>query len=79
MLCKKNTVAKSKEAKTGWSNFQEQTNLAQSSKKGYDSKRDVLPMMMNIDIGKMHHAVTLPQLVTGRKPNDATKLTGLLT
>jgi hypothetical protein len=45
---KKNIVAKSKEVKTGWSNTQEWTNLAESSKEGYDSKRAVLPMMMMI-------------------------------
>jgi hypothetical protein len=41
LLCKKITVAKSKEVKTGY-------NLAESSKKGYGSKRAVLPLMMMI-------------------------------
>jgi hypothetical protein len=39
LLCKKITVAKSKEMKTGWStsrHSQEQTNLAESSERGYD-------------------------------------------
>jgi hypothetical protein len=40
LLCKRKiTVAKSKEVKTG-------SNLAESSKEGYGSKRAVLPMMM---------------------------------
>jgi hypothetical protein len=39
-------VAKSKEVKTGCSNSQEWTNLAEASKEGYGSKRAVLPMMM---------------------------------
>jgi hypothetical protein len=42
LLYKKITVAKSKEMKT-WSN------LAGSSKKGYGSKRAVLPIMMMND------------------------------
>jgi hypothetical protein len=41
LLCKKITVAKSKEVKIG-------SNLAESSKEGYGSKRDVLPMVMLI-------------------------------
>jgi hypothetical protein len=32
---------KSKKVKTGWSNSQEQTSLAESSKEGYGSKRVV--------------------------------------
>jgi hypothetical protein len=40
LLCKK-IVAKSKEVKTGL-----YTNLAESSKEGYSSKRAVLPMMV---------------------------------
>jgi hypothetical protein len=32
--------------KTGWFNFQEWKNLAESSKEGSGSKRAVLPMMM---------------------------------
>jgi hypothetical protein len=39
LLCKKITVAKSKEVKT-------RSNLTESSKEGYSSKRAVLPMMM---------------------------------
>jgi hypothetical protein len=39
LLCKKITVAKSKEVKTG-------CNLAESSKEGYGFKRTTLPMMM---------------------------------
>jgi hypothetical protein len=40
LLCKKKTiVAKSKEVKTGWSNSQEWTNLAESSNEGYGSKK----------------------------------------
>jgi hypothetical protein len=45
---KKNIVAKSKEVEAGWSNSQEWTNLEESFKEGYGSKRDVLPMMMMI-------------------------------
>jgi hypothetical protein len=41
-LEKKNTVAKSKEVKSGWS----KTYLAESFKDGYGSKRAVLPMMI---------------------------------
>lgn len=47
MLCKKN-IPKSKELKNGHSNPQEQSNLADSSKEGYGSKGDDLPVMMNI-------------------------------
>jgi hypothetical protein len=39
LVKKKNAVAKSKEVKTQWSNFQEQTSLAESSKESYGSKR----------------------------------------
>jgi hypothetical protein len=39
LLCKKNTVRKSKEVKT-------ECNVAASPKEGYGSKRVVLPMMM---------------------------------
>jgi hypothetical protein len=39
-------VAKSKKVKTRWSNSWEWTNLAESSKEGYSSKRAVVPMMM---------------------------------
>jgi hypothetical protein len=39
LLCKKIIVAKSKEVKSG-------CNLAEPSKKGYGSKRHVLPTMM---------------------------------
>jgi spore maturation protein SpmB len=39
LLCKKITVAKSRQVKTG-------SNLAESSKEGYGSKRAVLPMVM---------------------------------
>jgi hypothetical protein len=41
LLCKKSIVAKSKQVKTGWS-----TNLAESSKVSYGSKRAVSPLMM---------------------------------
>jgi hypothetical protein len=41
LLCKQIIVAKSKEVKTGWS----KTNVAESSKEGYGSKRAVLPMI----------------------------------
>jgi hypothetical protein len=41
LLCKKMTVAKSKEVKTGWSSY-----LAEFSKKAYGSKRAVLQIMM---------------------------------
>jgi hypothetical protein len=44
MFCKKITVAKSKEVKTGWSKLK--TKLAESSKEGYGSKVAVLPMTM---------------------------------
>jgi hypothetical protein len=44
--CKKIVVAKYKGVKAGWPNSQECTSLAETSKDGYDSKRDVLPMMM---------------------------------
>jgi hypothetical protein len=47
LLCKKKTVAKSKEVKTRWSNScQEWTNLAESSKEHHRSIRAVLPVMM---------------------------------
>jgi hypothetical protein len=39
LLCKRITVAKSREVNTGW-------NLAESSNEDYGSKRAVLPMMM---------------------------------
>jgi hypothetical protein len=39
LLCEINVVAKSKEVKTG-------SNLAEPSKEGYGSERDVLPMIM---------------------------------
>jgi hypothetical protein len=42
--CNKTTVAKSKELKT-------ESNMAESSKKGYGSKRAVLPMKMMMMIG----------------------------
>jgi hypothetical protein len=42
LLCKKIIVAKSKEVKT-------RSNLAELFKKGYGSKRTVLPMMMIIN------------------------------
>jgi hypothetical protein len=35
LLCKKITVVKSKEVKTGWYNSQEWTNLAEPFKEGY--------------------------------------------
>jgi hypothetical protein len=35
LLCKKKKFAKSEEVKTGWSNSQELTNLAETSKQGY--------------------------------------------
>jgi hypothetical protein len=42
-LCRKKiTVVKSKEMKTEWSKFN--TNLAEFSKKGYGSKRAILPV-----------------------------------
>jgi hypothetical protein len=44
LLYKKNTAAKSKEVRTGWSNSRQ---IWHSSKEGYGSKRAVLPMMMN--------------------------------
>jgi hypothetical protein len=40
-------VAKPIEVHTGWSNSQDLTNLAESSKKGYVSKRSVQPMIIN--------------------------------
>jgi hypothetical protein len=46
MLCKKNTVAKSKEVKTG-------CNLAESSKEDCGSKRPVLLLMMTMMIKAM--------------------------
>jgi hypothetical protein len=46
LLHKKTTVAKSKEVKPGCS----ETNLAESFKEGYDSKRTVLPVMKTISL-----------------------------
>jgi hypothetical protein len=46
LLCKETTVEKSKEVETGFTNSQEWTNLAESSKEGHGSKGAVLPMMM---------------------------------
>jgi hypothetical protein len=48
-LWKKITVVKSKEMETGLSNSQEWTNLAESFKEDYGSKRAVLPVMMMND------------------------------
>jgi hypothetical protein len=48
LLCKRINVAKSTEVKSGWSNSQGQTSLAESSKEGYDSKRALLMMMIMI-------------------------------
>jgi hypothetical protein len=39
-------VAISQEVDTEWSNSQKLTHLAESSKEGYGSKRDLLPLMM---------------------------------
>jgi hypothetical protein len=48
LICKQITVAKSKEVKTG-------SNLAESSKEGYGSKRVVLPMMMMMMMNSIKH------------------------
>jgi hypothetical protein len=48
LLCKKFTLAKSNEVETRWSDSQEWTNLAGSSKEGYGSERAVLPVMIMI-------------------------------
>jgi hypothetical protein len=46
LLCKTIIVAKCKEEETGWSISQEWTNLAESFKEGYSSKKSVLSIMM---------------------------------
>jgi hypothetical protein len=45
LLCKK-TIVKHKEVKRG-------SNLAESSKQGYNKKRDVLLMMMMVEVVKI--------------------------
>jgi uncharacterized Zn finger protein len=45
---KENTVAKSKEVKTVWSNSQDWRSLAEFSKEDYGSKSPVLRMMMMV-------------------------------
>jgi hypothetical protein len=55
LLCKKITVAQSKDAKTGWSS----TNLEKSCKKVYGSKRAVLPMMMMMINGRAWREVCI--------------------
>jgi hypothetical protein len=45
---KKSIIAKSKQVKTGWFNFQEWRDVAEFSMEDYNSKRVILPMIIVI-------------------------------
>jgi hypothetical protein len=51
--------------KTGWSNSQKRTNLAESSKEDHGSKRAVLPMMMMMMLVVMIAVIRLTDTLRG--------------